>query len=85
MSHEDKSDAHRAEEIRNAVMREVQELGIRVVVLGSSRRVVLNGNVATHERRAQVAGVAARLLPEFRIDDRVVVAAMATPRVEQLP
>jgi hypothetical protein len=85
MSPEEKADAHRAEEIRSAVMRAVQELGIQVVVLGSARRVVLKGSVATHERRAQVAGVAARMLPEFRIDDRIVVAAMATPRVEQLP
>jgi phosphoribosylcarboxyaminoimidazole (NCAIR) mutase len=85
MSHEEKSDAHRAEEIRIAVMREVQELGIQVVVLGASRRIVLNGCVATAERRAQVAGVAARMQPDFRIEDRIVVAAMATPRVEQLP
>lgn len=85
MSHDEKSDAHRAEEIRCAVTREVQELGIQVVVLGSSLRVVLNGSVATHQRRVQVAGVAARMLPEFRIDDRIVVTAMATPGVEQLP
>lgn len=79
-----RSDAHDAEQIRSAVAREVHELGIAVVVVGASRRVVLNGNVATEARRAQIATIARGVMPDFEIQNGIRVTAMAPPRREEL-
>jgi hypothetical protein len=85
MSGEAHSDLQRADAIRCALATEVHELGLAVIVLGASRRVVLNGSVATRERRAQVGAIAQRLLPEFEIQNRVGVILMNAPFREDLP
>lgn len=61
----------------------ISDLDVEVTV--HADRVVLTGEVATAERRAELDRVAAELLPDLTIDNRTVVARVAgPPHVEEL-
>jgi osmotically-inducible protein OsmY len=86
MAHADEPDAYLGEQVRAALARDprLHELGIRVTVLASRRRVELAGVVATPERRSLVGEVARRTLPDFEVHNDIAVQQMAPPEPETL-
>ena len=80
------SEAYLAEHVRETLAQDprVGELDVRVTVRAGS--VVLSGTVATPERRDMIEVVAREQLPDYRIDNEIVVGAVAEPSpAEHLP
>ncbi len=62
----------------------VHELGIRVHILLGERCIVLDGLVATAERRAWGEALAREMLPDYEIRNQVGVQCMLEPKREML-
>jgi hypothetical protein len=62
----------------------VHELGIRVHALVGERCIVLDGLVATEERRTRIETLARELLPDYEIRNQVGVQCMLAPKREML-
>jgi BON domain-containing protein len=60
------------------------ELGIHVHVVFVEHCVVLDGLVATAERRDRIEGLARELLPDFEVRNDIAVQYMLEPKCERL-
>ncbi len=84
-AHEEPS-TYLAEHVREALAQDgrLNELHIEVTIDG--RRVVLRGEVDTHERCDAVTEIARSVLPDHEIDNQTTVVPLPDdPKVERLP